>query len=154
MAPSSFGSQSIEPTKTRCPGFGLSSVGRKKSVSTPVGIVETWLTANSFHNVRRSSSETASTWSNERHTLASMVFVFFHSAPYIHFRKGCFSTSHLRFRNKNSTLCSNTILGWSGNCSSGTAVCRKSQKSKSKRLRWVSFSTVERKSARLHLARK
>src|SRR2546427_5713412 len=71
--------------------------------------------------------------SKERHTLASIVRVFLHSAPKTTFRRGCFSTSHFRFLSKNSTLCSNTIRGLIVDSSKGAAVCKKSQNIKSKR---------------------
>src|SRR5260370_28455808 len=92
------------------------------------------------------------TWSNDRHTLASIFCAFLHSAPNTNFRKGCFSAAHFRFRNKNSTLCSNTTLGLKLNSNRGTAVCRKSQKTRSKCLQAASFSTAERKWGGLHFA--
>src|SRR5438445_13396994 len=92
--------------------------------------------------------------SKERHTLASIVRVFLHSAPKTSFRRGCFSTSHFRFLSKNSTLCSNTTRGLNLDSSKGAAVCKKSQNIKSKCLRAAKSSTVERKRGRYPLATK
>jgi hypothetical protein len=69
---SSFGSQSIEPVKTRsCGSRGAVPLGRKNAVSTPVGTADTLSTPYPAAIVSRSLSETATTWSKRRHSAPS-----------------------------------------------------------------------------------
>src|SRR5260370_38516071 len=82
-----------------------------------------------------------------------MARVFFHSAASTRRRNGSSSASHLRLRNENSTLCSNTTFGRVINWRRGAAVCRKSQKMRSNRLRLANSPTAWRKSGPLHLER-
>ena len=64
---SSFGSQSMDPEKTRLFGrVGSLPLGRKYSVSTPVGTSATFAMPYSLRITCPSSVETAITWSKRR----------------------------------------------------------------------------------------
>ncbi len=108
---SSFGYQSMDPTKTRDADASCEPLGVKNAVSTPVGIERIAAPGASVASRRRSTSDTAIVSRACRHARISARRIFRHSTSSSRRRHRVASTWLRRFQMTCSTLWSKKIVG-------------------------------------------